>query len=63
MDPEDWIKYMTEKLVVYVETPREVRKQKRSDHKQAKEPWLTRWFGVPGMSMLIWFRGHRRKEG
>ena len=60
MDSEDWIKYMTEKVVVFVDTPREIRKQNKAQLKRSKEPWLIRWFGMTGMGMMIWIKGMKR---
>ncbi|WP_044642419.1 YqzE family protein [Risungbinella massiliensis] len=43
MSFKDWISYMIEKMLWYVETPKDERKA----HRQAqKEPFMTRWFGM-----------------
>ncbi|HTG69264.1 MAG TPA: YqzE family protein [Candidatus Udaeobacter sp.] len=54
---DEYVKYMTEQLVTYLETPREERKQIRTSAKARREPWLTRWFGFGPMSIMLWWRG------
>ncbi|MFD0588128.1 YqzE family protein [Paenibacillus sp. GCM10027627] len=56
----DLVKYMTEQLVQYMETPSEIRKKARTSAKAAREPWLTRWFGWGPASFLMWWRGRGR---
>ncbi|MFF2886813.1 YqzE family protein [Paenibacillus sp. NPDC057967] len=58
----DLVKYMTEQLVQYIETPAEERKQARTTAKALREPWLTRWFGWGPASLLIWWRSKNRTE-
>ncbi|MGN7455463.1 YqzE family protein [Paenibacillus pasadenensis] len=60
MDSEEWIKDMTERFVRYVDTPSQVRRQKRRERKSSREPWLTRWFGMSGMGISMWLRGLKR---
>lgn len=54
---DEYIKYMTEKLVKYMETPHDVRKDKRQTAKAQREPWLIRWFGVGAFGLVLWWRG------
>lgn len=43
MSFKDWISYLIEKLLWYVETP----KAERKAYKKAnQEPFMTRWFGL-----------------
>ncbi|MFF2482831.1 YqzE family protein [Paenibacillus sp. NPDC058071] len=58
----DLIKYMTVQVVQYMETPRAERKQARASAKAQREHWLTRWFGVGAMSLLIWRRSKREEN-
>lgn len=59
---EDYIKYLTEKVVHYMDTPAEVRKEQRSLTKSAREPWLVRWFGLVPLSVLLWWNRRRQKK-
>jgi hypothetical protein len=59
---DDYIKYLTEKVVAYMDTPADVRKEKRSLHKSTREPWVVRWFGMVPLSVLIWWNKRKRKK-
>ena len=50
---EELVKYITEQVVVYMETPKDVRKQ----HRQTREPWVLKWFGYLPYSILKWAQG------
>lgn len=45
----DLIKYITERVVTYMDTPKAERKQVRK-----KEPWTVRWFGMIPFSVSLW---------
>ncbi|QYR23550.1 YqzE family protein [Paenibacillus sp. sptzw28] len=59
---DEWVKYMTERFVNFMEMPQEVRKQKRETAKAAKEPWLTRWFGIAPFGVALWWRTRGRRQ-
>ncbi|OAB32835.1 YqzE family protein [Paenibacillus glacialis] len=42
------VKYITEQVVTYIETPRQER------HTGFKEPWSTKWFGMIPISLSLW---------
>ncbi|MOA07643.1 hypothetical protein D3C78_1273500 [compost metagenome] len=56
---DEYVKYMTEQLMAYMDTPRTERKQARTSAKARREPWLTRWFGWGPVSLMLWWRGKR----
>lgn len=47
---EELLKYLTERVVTYMETPRGERKRQS----QSREQWSSRWFGMIPMSLRIW---------
>ncbi len=53
MDGSDYLKYVTERVVSYMERPKEEEKEKREA--SGKEPWLTRWFGMAPMGLMVWW--------
>lgn len=55
----DYLKYMTERVVRYLDSPRET-KLSRQEKRNRREPWLTRWFGVVPVGVRIWW-GNREK--
>ncbi|MBJ6364294.1 YqzE family protein [Paenibacillus sp. GCM10012307] len=58
----DWVKFMTERVVNYMETPREQRKQSRLEARSMREPWLTRWFGLAPLGLKVWWQGHKKRR-
>ena len=47
---QDWIQYLIERFLQYVETPKEERHTKK-----VTENWLSRWFGLlPFSAKMIW---------
>ncbi|MFF2093942.1 YqzE family protein [Paenibacillus sp. NPDC058174] len=58
----DLIKYVTEQVVHYMETPRAERKQTKASARAQREHWMTRWFGVGAMSVLLWWRGRAERQ-
>lgn len=47
---DELVKYITERVVDYVETPREIRKERQ----KLKESWSSRWFGMIPFSISLW---------
>jgi len=59
---DELVKYVTEQLLHYMETPREVRKQNRANYKAAREHWKYRWFGMLPAALQMWVNGLRIKK-
>ncbi|MFD1176690.1 YqzE family protein [Paenibacillus puldeungensis] len=60
---DELVKYITERVVDYVETPREIRRERTKE----KEPWARRWFGMIPFSISLWvddlpLKRKRKKE-
>lgn len=47
---DDLVKYITEKVVVYMEDPRASRARKKAE----KQPWAEKWFGMLPLGLSIW---------
>jgi len=58
---EEIVKYVTQKVVEYIETPKEHRQQQRMNKRMSKEPWTTRWFGMIPLSLSMMFGTKRKK--
>lgn len=56
---EDLLKYVTERTIQYIETPKEVRKQ---NHSGSKEPWEYRWFGLIPLAIHLWFKNKKKHK-
>lgn len=46
MNTNDYVKYITQTFVKYIDQPKDERKKFRMQKKEEKEPFLFRWFGV-----------------
>jgi len=51
----EYLQYLTEQLVEYIDKPAEERKQAKKIAKAQKEQWLLRWFGAGGMGIMLWW--------
>lgn len=56
---EDIVKYVTQKVVEYIDTPSDRRKVRRQNRR--REHWTTRWFGMIPMSISMLFGRNRKK--
>ncbi|MTH52396.1 YqzE family protein [Bacillus mangrovi] len=61
MSSNDYVKYLTQQVVKYMDTPKEEREQQKELKKSAKTPFWSRWFGVLPVSMLLLMRKKRKK--
>lgn len=54
---EDLVKYITQQVVTYIDTPREVRRQLKQERRtrRREEPWGSRWFGMLPLSLKLAF--------
>ncbi|MFD0695898.1 YqzE family protein [Paenibacillus sp. GCM10027628] len=43
---DELVKYITQQVITYIETPKDVRKQTKANMKEQRESWQTRWFGM-----------------
>jgi hypothetical protein len=58
---DELVQYITEKVVHYMETPKAERKMNRK-LRRAKEPWLSRWFGVVPFALSMWLDKWKKKR-
>ncbi|NPC93293.1 YqzE family protein [Bacillus sp. WMMC1349] len=60
MKTNDYVKYMTEQLVKYMDTPKQERKQLKEKRKEARpSSGSYRWLGILPMGCMMLFK--RRK--
>jgi hypothetical protein len=55
MSSDDYVKFLTQKLVKYIDTPKNERKASRA----IKQKWTYRWFGLIPMSLKMIFHKNR----
>jgi hypothetical protein len=53
---EEWVKHITRKLIVYLDTPKNQRTPRPLKQKIAQEPWSVRWFGVLPMAIALFWK-------
>ncbi|PLR85970.1 YqzE family protein [Bacillus canaveralius] len=46
MKTNDYVKYITQNVVKYIDQPKDVRKKIKDERKETKQPFLIRWFGI-----------------
>lgn len=56
MKSQEWIKYLTEEFVQYVDTPKDQRIKKRQEKKEVQGTWGQHWFGVLPMAIGMFFK-------
>lgn len=61
MSTNDYIRYMTQQFVSYMDAPKADRKQKRQQRREEREPFLNRWFGMIPLSASLFYRKVTKK--
>ncbi|WP_276355848.1 YqzE family protein [Cohnella caldifontis] len=57
-DGADFLKYVTERVVTYWETPKAP--EERRERRMRREPWVTRWFGqLLPVGIGIWLNSRK----
>lgn len=61
---DELVKYIVERVVTHIETPKSVRKEQKLHEKRMRENWSTRWFGMLPLSfhLLKQQRKKRKKQ-
>jgi len=59
MKTNDYLKYMTEQFVSYVDQPKELKKANREQKKKFKEPVSYRLFGMIPFSIILFWKNKR----
>ncbi|MCD1259285.1 YqzE family protein [Paenibacillus athensensis] len=60
---DEIVKLIAERLLTYLETPREERHQARVSHREQRETWQTRWFGQLPLAARMLLGQTRGKKG
>lgn len=57
----EYIKYLTERVVGYMETPKEEKMRIKEEAKAQREQWLIRWFGAGG-AYIYYARKNKHRD-
>ncbi|WP_427052560.1 YqzE family protein [Paenibacillus sp. TC-CSREp1] len=50
---DELVKYITQRVVHYMDTPKDERKERRAQSRR-KEPWSIKWFGMIPFAVSLW---------
>ncbi|PTX65030.1 YqzE-like protein [Melghirimyces profundicolus] len=55
MSTQDYLKFLVQEMVKYMDTPKDQRKEQRIMRRDQRLPWIYRWFGIIpfGMKMYV----------
>lgn len=56
---DELIKYITQRVVSYMDTPRDERRRSKESVKVKRGRWDVRWFGMMPLALAMWLRGLR----
>lgn len=61
---DELVKYITQQVVTYMDTPKDVRRKQRQEKRTSRQeaPWVSRWFGVLPISLRLWFRSRKNSR-
>jgi hypothetical protein len=60
MKTNDYVKFMTQTIVKYIDQPKDERKRLKHERKLAKASFWYRWFGI--LPFLLYSEVNRRKN-
>jgi hypothetical protein len=61
-DGKEYVAFVADRLVRYIETPAEERRRLRRDARSRREPFLARWFGWALYGWLLQRRARRASD-
>ncbi len=57
---DELIKYITQQVVTYIDTPADIRKENRKALQGQKEPWQSKWFGMVPFAIHMWLTQRKK---
>lgn len=60
MKTNDYVKYITQTFVQYIDQPKEERKKMRQERKETKASFWYRWFGI--LPYVVYTEIQKRKQ-
>ncbi len=59
MKTNDYVKYLTQTVVQYIDQPRDERKKLRQEKRDRKADFLYRWFGIVPYVLMLRYKDRR----
>ena len=53
MSTNDYVRFVTQQFVSYMDAPKEDRKQKKEQRRAEKEPFMNKWFGYAAKCCFV----------
>jgi len=60
MSNNDYVKYVTEKIVHYMDTPKNERKKQKEYRKENQTIYPNKWFGVIPFAVRLFFQNRKK---
>lgn len=61
-DGDKLVRYITEQVVTFLDTPRTTRLESRKRNKNNRERWAFRWFGLLPFAISFWYKNVKKKR-
>ncbi|PTM59327.1 YqzE family protein [Desmospora activa] len=61
MSSQDYIKFLVQEMVRYMDTPKQERKETRRQRKEQRPSWATHWFGMVPHSVKMFTDKQRHR--
>ncbi|WP_428909097.1 YqzE family protein [Niallia sp. Krafla_26] len=62
MKTNDYVKYLTQTVVQYIDQPKDERKKLRQGKKEERADFLYRWFGIIPYALMLNFKRKEERE-
>ncbi|GGE23067.1 hypothetical protein GCM10011571_26420 [Marinithermofilum abyssi] len=62
MSSQDFLKYLVQEMVKYMETPKAERKEARLSRKQVRPGWKQHWFGMIPFSLHMYAKRQKNRS-
>lgn len=62
MKTNDYVKYLTQTVVQYIDQPRDERKKLRQEKRDRKADFLYRWFGIVPYVLMLRYKDRREDQ-
>lgn len=61
-DGDKLVRYITQQMVSFLDSPRSSRTNSRSRYRNNREHWAFRWFGLVPFALSFWYKNVRKKR-
>ncbi|MEX1028848.1 MAG: YqzE family protein [Paenibacillaceae bacterium] len=61
-DGDKLVRYITQQVVTFLDTPRTTRLESRKRNKSNRENWVLRWFGFVPFALSFWYKNVKKRR-